>query len=402
MNKAFMNTYNRLPVTFVGGEGSWIYDINGKKYLDFGSGIAVNLLGHNYPPLVRAVSGQAAKFFHVCNYYQSDVSLDFAEKLVEAAKPAGIINVFLANSGAEANEGACKLARKYSLLKYGPERHTIVTLKGSFHGRTITTLSATGQEKFHRDFGPFTPGFIHINGGDINALDKALDKKKVAGIIIEAVQGESGIIPQTQEFIAAAAMLCAQRDILLIFDEIQCGIGRTGTFFGFEQYLDVKGNPVKPDIVTLAKGLAGGIPAGAVLAGEKTYNVFNTGDHGSTFGGNPIAAAAGIVVLKTVNNPEFLAENARKGEMIMNALRNIPKVKEVRGKGLMIGFDIEGSSWPILEAGISRADIAKNKFGLLLLSGGPNTIRLLPPYILNDNEIEQGLTVLSELLNREQ
>jgi acetylornithine/N-succinyldiaminopimelate aminotransferase len=399
MSDFFMDTYHRLPVTFAKGEGSWLIDINGKKYLDLGSGIAVNLLGHNYPPLVRAVCEQAAKYLHVCNYYQSDVSAAFAEKLVEACAPAGMKNVFLANSGAEANEGACKLARKYSLLKYGPGRHTIVTLMGSFHGRTITTLSATGQDKFHRDFGPFTEGFVHINGGDIQALENALDGGTVAGLLLEAVQGESGIVPQSQEFIAAAAKLCAERDILLMFDEIQCGLGRTGTFLALEQYVDADGNPLKADVVTLAKGLAGGIPAGAVLAGEKTCGVFTVGDHGSTFGGNAAAAAAGLVVLKTVNSPEFLAEIIRKGELLTAALRQMPKVKEVRGKGLMIGIDIEGNAWPLLEAAVARADLAKNQFGLLMLSSGANTLRLLPPYTLNDGEIEQGMAILAELLN---
>jgi len=400
MNSVFMDTYHRLPVVFARGEGSWLYDINGKKYLDLGSGIAVNILGHNYPPLVRAVTEQAAKYFHVCNYYQSDASAAFAEKLVEACAPAGMKKVFLANSGAEANEGACKLARKYSLLKYGPGRHTIVTLKGSFHGRTITTLAATGQDKFHKDFGPFTEGFVHIAGGDIQALDNALNGKTVAGLLLEAVQGESGIVPQTEEFIAAAARLCAERDILLMFDEIQCGIGRTGTFLALEQYKDFEGNPLKADIVTLAKGLSGGIPAGAVLAGEKTCGVFTIGDHGSTFGGNPVAAAAGLVVLKTVNTPEFLEEIKRKGELLMAAIKRLPKVKEARGRGFMIGIDIDGNSWPLLEAAIARADLKKEQCGLLMLSAGANTLRLLPPYTLTDNEIEQGVAILAELLER--
>ena len=399
MSNVFMDTYHRLPVTFARGEGSWLFDINGKKYLDFGSGIAVNILGHNYLPLVRAVTEQAAKYFHVCNYYQSDVSAAFAEKLVEACAPAGMKNVFLANSGAEANEGACKLARKYSLLKYGPGRHTIVTLKGSFHGRTITTLSATGQDKFHRDFGPFTEGFVHIPGGDIETLDSALDGKTVAGLLIEAVQGESGIIPQTPEFIAAAAKFCAERDILLMFDEIQCGLGRTGTFLALQQYKDTDGNPIKADIVTLAKGLAGGIPAGAVLAGEKTCGVFCIGDHGSTFGGNPVAAAAGLVIINTINTPEFLEEIKRKGEILSAAVRQIPKVKEIRGSGFIIGFDIESNAWPVLEAGIARADLAKEQCGLLMLSAGTNTLRLLPPYTLTESEIEQGTAILAELLN---
>jgi len=387
-----MNTYHKLPVTFAKGEGSWVYDTEDKKYLDFTSGIAVNLLGHNYAPLVKAISEQAAKYIHACNYFYSDVTALFAQKLVQACAPAGMKNVFLANSGAEANEGACKIARKYSLLKYGKGRHTIVTLNGSFHGRTITTLAATGQEKFHKDFGPFTEGFVHIQGGDIDALDKALNEKTVAGLLIEAVQGESGIVPQTDEFIKTAAKLCEQRDILLIFDEIQCGMGRTGTFLALEQY------NVKADIVTLAKGIAGGIPAGAVLAGEKAAEVFTIGDHGSTFGGNPVAAAAGIVVLDTVNNPDFLKENKRKGEKILAALKKHPKVKEARGRGLMTGFDIESDSWAFLEAGVAKADKAKNKCGLLMLSSGPNTVRLLPPYCITDSEIEQGLEILSELL----
>jgi len=399
MNNIFMNTYKRLPVTFARGEGAWLFDIKGKKYLDFGSGIAVNILGHNYPPLVRAVTEQAAKYMHVCNYYMSDISEVFAEKLVEAASSAGIKKVFLGNSGAEANEGACKLARKYSLLKYGQGRHTIVTLKGSFHGRTITTLAATGQEKFHKDFGPFTEGFVHVQGGDIDVLEKTLDGKKVCGLLIEAVQGESGIILQSPEYIAAAAKLCAQRDILLMFDEIQCGLGRTGTFLALEQYKDADGNPLKADIVTLAKGLAGGIPAGAVLAGEKTCDVLQIGDHGSTFGANPVAAAAGLVVLKTVNDPEFLAGIVHKGDILINALKGHHKVNEVRGKGLIIGFDIDSDAWPLLEAGIARADNVKNLNGLLVLSAGQKTIRLLPPYTILDSEIDAGIDIMFELLD---
>jgi acetylornithine/N-succinyldiaminopimelate aminotransferase len=400
MSGFFMNTYHRLPVTFVRGEGSWLFDINGKKYLDFTSGIAVNCLGHGYPPLVRAVSEQTAKFNHVCNYFQSDVSEAFAEKLVEACAGGGMRNVFLANSGAEANEGACKIARKYSLQKYGPGRHTIVTLRGSFHGRTITTLAATGQDKFHQDFGPFTEGFAYVPGGDIAALDKALDAKKTAGLLIEVIQGESGIVPQTDEFIAAAARFCAERAILLMFDEIQCGLGRTGTFLAFERYKTANGAPVRADVVTLAKGLAGGIPVGAVLAGEKAAEVFQVSDHGSTFGGNPVAAAAGLVVLKTVTDPAFLAEIARKGEAMAAMIKgwNHPAVTEVRGRGLILGVDISREVWPLLEAAIVRADF-ENRCGLLLLSAGPNTLRFLPPYTITDSEIEQGLGILKELLD---
>ena len=383
-----MNTYHRLPVTFAKGEGSWLFDINGEKYLDFSSGIAVNCLGHAYPPLVEAISGQAGKLNHTCNYFQSDVSALFAEKLVAACAGAGMKKVFLSNSGAEANEGACKLARKYSLAKYGKGRHTIVTLKGSFHGRTITTLSATGQDNFHKDFGPFTEGFVYVEAGDIQALDNALDSKTVAAFLAEPVQGESGIKPLSQEYISAAAQLCEKRDILFMLDEIQSGIGRTGTFLACEGY------GIKPDVVTLAKALAGGIPAGAFLAGEKAADVLQVGDHGSTFGGNPVAAAAGLVVLNTVTKPAFLREIARKGEKMRSiaASWKHPKVTGIRGRGMMMGVDITVEAWPVLEALLAK------KPGLLLLAAGKQTLRFLPPYNISDEDLEQGLEILKSVL----
>jgi acetylornithine/N-succinyldiaminopimelate aminotransferase len=301
-------------------------------------------------------------------------------------------NVFLANSGAEANEGAVKIARKYSLKKYGSGRHQIVTLKGSFHGRTITTLSATGQDKFHQDFGPFTEGFLFIPGGDIPALDRALDPSRTAGLLLEAIQGESGIVPQTAEYIAAAAKLCKERDILLMFDEVQSGVGRTGSFLACEQYQNAGGFSFTPDVVTLAKGLAGGVPIGAVLAGGAAAEAFESGDHGSTFGGNPLAAAAGLVVLETVNRPEFLAEIARKGEKYLSIIKSWkhPKIRAVRGRGLMIGVDIDGDASAMLEKALEA--------GLLILSAGAQTLRFLPPYIISDAEIEQGLEILRGIL----
>ncbi|MDR0496047.1 MAG: acetylornithine/succinylornithine family transaminase [Treponema sp.] len=392
MSDVFMNTYHRLPVTFVNGEGAWLTDLDGKKYIDFTSGIAVNCLGHAYPPLVKAISEQAAKLNHTCNYFQSDTTAAFAEKLVAACSGAGMKKVFLANSGAEANEGACKIARKYSLLKHGPGRHTIVTLRGSFHGRTITTLSATGQDNFHRDFGPFTEGFVYVQGGDIEALDRALDPNTTAGFLVEAIQCESGVWPQTQEYFAAAARFCAERDILFMFDEIQTGMGRTGAFLACESY------GIKPDIVTLAKALGGGLPAGAVLAGEKTAEVFQIGDHGSTFGGNPVAAAAGIVVLDTVTKPDFLKEIIRKGEKIRDILASWkhPKITAIRGKGLIVGVDITIEAWPVLEAAIAAAK--PETPGVLLLGAGKQTLRFLPPYTVSDTEIEQGLDILKSIL----
>lgn len=412
-----MNTYHRLPVTFTRGKGAWLFDTAGKRYLDFTAGIAVNSLGHRYPPLVKAVKRQAGRLMHVSNYYQADVTAVFAEKLVRAA---GMKRVFLANSGAEANEGACKIARKYSLTKYGPGRHTIVTLRNSFHGRTITTLAATGQDSFHKDFGPFTSGFVHIDapgaagtaGTDdeavknaIAVLDAALDKTTVAGLLIEAVQGESGIRPVNAAFLKAAAKLCAERDILLMFDEIQCGLGRTGTF------LACRGYGVEPDIVTLAKGLAGGIPVGAVLAGEKAADTLGPSDHGSTFGGNPLAAAAGIVVLDTVTQPDFLAAIEDKGRRILDGIRSFDlpasggyRIGEVRGKGLMIGIDLEADATagadaepPVTARGVTEAALSQ---GLLLLTAGSRTLRLLPPYIITGREIDTGLAILRRTLEK--
>ncbi|MDR2447220.1 MAG: aspartate aminotransferase family protein [Treponema sp.] len=385
MSDCFMNTYRRLPATFTRGEGAFLFDGNGKRFLDFTSGIAVNCLGHAYPALVKAISDQSARFNHVSNYFQSDVTERFAQKLVEACSGADMKKVFLGNSGAEANEAAFKIARKYSLKKHGPGRHAIVTLKGSFHGRTITALSATGQDKFHKDFGPFTEGFKYAPPGDIPALDRALDST-VAGLLLEAVQGEAGVRPLDGAYVEAAAKLCAERDILLMFDEIQCGVGRTGSFLACE------GFGVKPDVVTLAKGLAGGAPVGAALAGEKAADTLGIGDHGSTFGGNPLAAAAGLVVLEIVNDPAFLKEIARKGEKLRGIIRswNKPNVKEVRGKGLMVGVDIEEDAWGVLEKALEK--------GVLSLSAGAKTLRFLPPYIIRDEEIESGLRILEEIL----
>jgi acetylornithine/N-succinyldiaminopimelate aminotransferase len=394
MTDVFMNTYHRLPVSFVRGEGSWLWDGKGGKYLDFTSGIAVNCLGHAHPELAAAIADQAKKFNHVCNYFQSDISAAFAERLVAAASGAGMKKVFLANSGAEANEGALKIARKYSLTKYGPGRHRIVTLKGSFHGRTITTLSATGQENFHRDFGPFTEGFLYIEGGDLEALDRALDPALTAAFFLEPIQGESGVWAQSEEYIKTAAKLCAERDILLMFDEVQSGMGRTGSFLACEGY------GIKADVVTLAKGICGGVPAGAVLAGEKAAETLQNGDHGSTFGGTPLAAAAGLVVLDKVTDPLFLGEIRRKGELLRDTIRgwNHPGVGDIRGKGLMVGVDIEGEAWPVLEKGVARADGEAGRPGLLLLSAGKKTLRFLPPYIIKDDEILEGLDMLRELL----
>lgn len=388
MKNIFMDTYQRLPPIFVSGSGAELTDKQGCKYLDFTSGLGVNCLGHNHSGLVKAVSSQAASLIHVSNYYNSEVSLAFAEKLIAVS---GMKKVFFCNSGAEANEGAIKIARKYSLKKYGKERHTIITLQGSFHGRTITTVSATGQEKFHKNFGPFTEGFSFVAPNDVNALEKALDDS-VAGLFLEPIQGESGVIPLSCDYLKRAAEICSAKDILLMFDEVQTGIGRTGKFFASAHA------GVKPDIATVAKGLAGGIPVGAVLAGEKTSDVFEIGDHGSTFGGNALAAAAGLIVLEKVSSESFLSAIAGLGEYLINGLKNLNnnKITDIRGKGLIAAADITIDARPILEKLIANAD--KNRRGLLLLQAGVKTLRFLPPYIISESEIDEGLALLDAAL----
>ena len=383
-----MNTYHRLPVSFVAGNGARLVDTHGSVYLDFTSGIAVNCLGHNYPRLVEAIAAQAARVIHTGNYYQSDVSRAFAEKLTAVT---GMSRVFFCNSGAEANEGALKIARKYSLKKYGPGRHTIVTLLGSFHGRTITTVSATGQKKFHENFGPFTEGFRFIAPNDIDALEAALGAD-IAALFIEPIQGESGVIPLEDAYLQRAAEICAAKDILLLFDEVQTGVGRTGAFLAGVR------PDVQPDVVTLAKGLAGGIPVGAVLAGSKTAEVLEPGDHGSTFGGNALAAAAGLVVLETVAAPAFLASITQLGERLLAGLRRLPgtAVTAVRGRGLIAACDLSVDARPVLEKGIAAA--GNGREGLLMLQAGPKTLRFLPPYIISPEDIDKGIAILEPLL----
>jgi acetylornithine/N-succinyldiaminopimelate aminotransferase len=295
------------------------------------------------------------------------------------------VKTFLCNSGAEANECIIKIARKYGATVQDSRKHRIVTLTGSFHGRTIATLAATGQDKFHADFGPFPEGFVYIAPGDTAALDAALDAELVCGFLLEPIQGEGGVHPVDAEYIRTAARLCAERNILLMYDEVQCGVGRTGTFFAGESLTDVK-----PDLVSLAKGLAGGVPVGAALAGSKCAAVLAPGDHGSTFGGSPLAAAAACVVLDTVSQPAFLAEVARKGALLAEALRQIPCVAEVRGKGLMLGADIDRPARGIVE---KAADA-----GLLVLSAGEKTLRFLPPLNATESELAEAVSILRKII----
>ncbi|MDA8425731.1 MAG: aspartate aminotransferase family protein [Treponema sp.] len=379
MSDFFMDTYKRTGLVFVRGSGARLWDERGGEYVDFTAGIGVNSLGHAHPALVAAITAQAGRLIHISNYYQSREALSLAEKLCTAT---GFDRVFLCNSGAEANEGAIKIARKWGASK-SPSRTTIVTLEGSFHGRTIATLAATGQPKFHVNFGPFPAGFSYVKANDKAALAKALGSE-VCALMLEPIQGEGGVVPLDEGYLREAARLCAERDILLIADEVQCGVGRTGALLTSAQM------GVKADVVPLAKGLGGGVPIGAVLARGSAAEVLGRGDHGSTFGGNPLAAAAAVAVLDALAAPGFLDSVAAKGARLMGAVRSWkhPIVKEVRGKGLMIGIAVNVKPDRIKELCLER--------GLLVLTAGEDAVRLLPPLVIPDSDIDAGLGLMRE------
>ena len=379
----FMNTYKRTGLVFASGEGALITAVDGRTYVDFSSGIGVNSLGHNHPRLVAALAAQAGRLIHVSNYYNTPTSLAAARELCEAT---GFEAVFFANSGAEANEGAIKLARKYGSSK-SPDRVKIVTLVNSFHGRTLAALTATGQEKFHKYFGPFPTGFAYVPADDIAALEAAIDDR-TAALIIEPIQGEGGVYPLSIDYMKRAQRLCRERGALFICDEVQCGMGRSGAILASSQA------GLSPDVVMVAKGLGGGVPIGAVLARGEAAKVFGPGDHGSTFGGNPFAAAAARVVLAELGRPGFLDSVAKKGEAIMKAIAawKHPLVASVRGRGLMIG--IVTSAPPDTVKHLAMEE------GLLVLTAGENVIRLLPPLVIADTEIEKGLELLKRAFDR--
>ena len=382
-NEHIMPTYGRFDVVLDSGKERTAFDENGKKYIDFGSGIGTNSLGFCDNEWAEAVSKQAHSIQHTSNYYYTKVSADFAQTLTEST---GYSKIFFGNSGAEANECAIKLARKYSFDKYGKDRHNIITLLNSFHGRTLCTLSATGQDSFHNYFFPFVEGFINTPANDIDALVKTLDENKdtVCAVMFECVQGEGGVIPLDKDFVKAIADECSKRDILTICDEVQTGVGRTGKFFACEHY------GIKPDIVTLAKGLAGGVPIGVCMANEKCCDVLSKGMHGSTFGGNPISCAGGNVVLKRVLADGFLDEVAQKGEHIKTELCKINEVDGVDGLGLMLGIRLKTKK---------AADVCKECLdnGLLVLTA-KEKLRLLPPLNITKDEIDKGLSILKNIL----
>lgn len=379
-NSHIMGSYGRYEVVIESGKNQTAVDENGKQYIDFGSGIGTNSLGYCNDEWAEAVCNQVKTLQHTSNLFYTKAQSEFAQELT---KITGKRNVFFGNSGAEANECAIKLARKYSFDKYGEGRHNIITLVNSFHGRTMATLSATGQDVFHNYFFPFLEGFKYVEANNIADLHEKLDDT-VCAVMFEFVQGEGGVLPLKQEFVDEIFRLCAEKDVLTIADEVQTGVGRTGKFLAGEHF------GVKPDIITLAKGIAGGIPMGVCLSGDKCAETFTPGTHGSTFGGNLIACAGGKAVLAAVKKEGFLDEVTKKSEYIREKLAQIPEVEKVDGLGLMMGITLRTKK----AADVVKAGIEK---GVLLLTA-KTKLRLLPPLTITYEEIDKGMEILSQIL----
>ena len=380
--ESYLPVFSRYPIVLDHGDGSYVWDVNGRKYLDALGGIAVNVLGHNYAPLVNAIGDQAKRLIHVSNLYYTEPQADAATKL--SGLTAGG-KVFFGNSGAEANEGAIKAARKYAHT-IRPNKSQIITALGSFHGRTLATLTATGQEKFHRGFEPLPQGFDYVPFNDIAALETQMNEN-TAAVMLEPIQGEGGVRTPADGYLQQVRELCDKYDALLIFDEIQTGMGRTGSFYAYEMY------GVTPDIVTLAKGLAGGVPTGAFIVTEKIAAAFHAGDHGSTFGGNPLACAAANVVLDTIANDDFLAGVRDVGAHFKQALTNLQKkypahIVDVRGMGLILGMEVKESKDA---AAIARRMLEQ---GVIINCTAGNVLRFIPPLIFSKNEVDELIAVL--------
>lgn len=377
-SKYVAGTYARFGAVLTSGRGATLYDENGKAYIDFGSGIGVNIFGACDDVWVQAVEAQLQKIQHTSNLYYTEPCAELAELLCEKT---GMQKVFFANSGAEANECAIKTARKYAFDKYGEAKKTLITLENSFHGRTLATLSATGQDSFHTMFGPFVPGFKYVPANDLAAMQNAADDS-VCAIMMECVQGEGGVNVLEKDFVTGIEALCRKKDILLIVDEVQTGNGRTGKLYAYEHF------GITPDIVTTAKGLGGGLPIGACMLGEKVKDTLTPGSHGSTFGGNPIAAAGAVSILKRLDESLFQAVK-EKGEKITSFLSGLKNVRSVSGMGLMLG--VETAKAP---AELANACLDK---GLLVLTA-KGRLRLLPPLNITDEELEKGLHILKEVI----
>ncbi len=372
-----MGTYGRVDLAIDRGCGSTLYDTDGKKYIDFGSGIAVNTFGASDPEWIKAVTAQLDKIQHTSNYYYTKPCAQLAEMLCSRT---GMSKVFFSNSGAEANECAIKAARKYGTNK-SPDKNIIITLKNSFHGRTITTLSATGQDVFHTDFTPFTEGFVYVEANNIDALTDAMNDN-ICAIMFELIQGEGGVLALAPEFAEAAASLAKKYDALLIADEVQTGNGRCGTLYAHQQY------NITPDIFTTAKGLGGGLPIGATVFSEKLKDILPPGSHGSTFGGNPVAAAGAVNILSRIDD-KLLAEVQEKSGFIKTTLRGLDEVEEISGMGLMLGIKTKKSAKDIMLYAMAK--------GLLVLTA-KDKVRLLPPLNITNDELNEGLEILKDAI----
>ncbi|MDI3256803.1 MAG: acetylornithine transaminase [Kyrpidia sp.] len=383
---ALMKTYGRWPVAMVRGEGVWLWDADGRRYLDFAGGIAVTVLGHSHPAVAEAIADQARTLLHCSNLYYIPQQVELANWL---AGHSALDQAFFCNSGAEANEAAIKLARRWAYHNGAPGRSTVVTLEHSFHGRTLGALTATAQPRYQEGFGPLLGGVRHVPAGDLEALETALDGT-VCAVMMEMVQGEAGVIPLQREYVRKVRDLCDRRGILLIIDEVQTGMGRTGTFFAYEQYR------VEPDICTLAKGLANGVPVGAVLAKRAVAEAFGPGTHGSTFGGNPLAMRAALATVQVVEKERLWEKAARRGEYLRSRLSESlgqhPRVRGIRGLGLMLGLVLDQSAAPVAEACLEK--------GLLVTLAGGNTIRLLPALIVEEREIDDAVARLAAAFNQ--
>ena len=381
-NQYVMNTYGRFAIALDHGDGAQLWDVEGKRYIDLTSGIGVCCLGYNNQKIIDAITEQAHKLMHVSNLFTTEPMVQVAKTLVEQT---GMGKVFFSNSGAESNEGMIKLARKYSYDKYGEGRAEIVTLYNSFHGRTVTTLKATGQDKFHQYFFPFTEGFAYAKANDMESVKAAVNEHTCA-IMMELIQGEGGVMPLDTAFVKEVEAYCRAHDLLLLIDEVQTGIGRTGSLFCFQQY------GIQPDVVSMAKGLGGGVPIGAVMASKTCETVLGPGTHATTFGGTPMICAAANAVLSEVTKPEFLQSVNEKGEYFKQKLLAMDsgKIQDVRGMGLMVGVVVDPEQRAALVAEIMDK-------GVLVLTAGTNVIRLLPPLSISYAEIDEALAVMQSV-----
>ena len=382
---ALMNTYTRFPIALTKGEGSWVWDVDGKRYLDFVTGIAVNSLGHSHPKVVEAIRKQAGEILHTSNLYWIPNQVAFAELLITNSFAD---KVFFCNSGGEANEGAIKLARKYAKKNFGAHKYEVVSLTNSFHGRTLATLTATGQPKYHQGYEPLPAGFSYVALNDITALQNTVDEN-TAAVLIEPIQGEGGVNPATKEFLQKARELCDLNNALLIYDEVQCGVGRTGKLFSYQW------SGVTPDIMTLAKALGGGVSIGAMMTTEKAAVAFEPGDHGTTIGGNPLAMVVGCAVLDVMLADGFFEGVLERSAYLRQGLDKLTAkyVKEgnVRGQGMMLGLTVGEKAPQIVD------ECRKN--GLLINCVGGKTFRFLPPLIVEKVEIDEALAILEEVFS---